>query len=522
MSQSTLNKFMKKQYSQGQNPVDWFNENPDYELIFEKVNKTHEFSEEDLTLYQKNTKRDICGLFSNGKFKVLNSESFSVEKGEYTPTQLLSALKFKNNYRMAIQLIEMKFFNDDLPYIRVGTDYFKRIEKTNRYGISLKELKKWNKDTIKQDHGESVLNRISLFDDFTIEPNNLSYSPVIDGMWNLYEPFPHKQHDESVSIERFPTTASFMAHVFGDQIELGYQYMKVLYEFPKQILPVLVLVSKERQTGKTTFLNWLDMIFGNNYVMVTPDDVTNSFNSTYAYKNIIGIDEAVVDRVTAVEKVKSIATAKTMTVNEKMVAQYRIPFFGKLVITTNRESDFMKVDSEEIRFWVRKLNEIPANRLTVDYEQRLIDEIPFFLKYLTDKIQVNFGKSRMVFTSDQISNNELETVKKESFSGLRKEITVLVQEFFKENPDQKEFYATLKDLKNKWFDRDSRISTHYLKKVMQDEIKMNPSEKLIRYLAFDRSGSSSPGTPYLFKREDFIEKEMSFTLVQDADEDPRF
>ena len=488
-------KFKKKLYKSGQNPVDYFNENPNLELIFER-DKSLIVNENKVT-----QGKILVAEFESGIITIYD-DCAGLPVNEYTPFQVLSKVRFNNDYRNAIQFIELTLFNEEIPYIRVGTNYFKRISKKNRYGVELSELKVWNKDTIKQDHGAELLNRVHLFDDFTIEPNNISYTPTVGGYWNLYEPFPHKLLETNVTTEDFKTTAAFMAHVFGEQIELGYKYMKVLFEYPKQILPVLTLVSKERMTGKTTFLNWLDMIFGNNYVMVTPDDIVNSFNSTYAYKNIIGIDEAVVDRTSAVEKIKSIATANTMTVNEKMIAQYRIPFFGKLIITTNREKDFMKVDSEEIRFWVRKIGTIPADKLTTDYEGNLLKEIPAFLTYLCNNIQVEFGKSRMVFTAEEIANKELDLVKRESYSGLRKELTTLLSEFFNENQDKTSVFAGLKDIKEFWFDKDSRISTHYIKKVLSDEMGYQPL-KMSRFIPLNGTNSKT-GTPYQFDRKDFV------------------
>ena len=37
-------------------------------------------------------------------------------------------------------------------------------------------------------------------------------------------------------------------------IEIGLIYLLVLYKYPMQALPVLALVSKERQTGKSTYV----------------------------------------------------------------------------------------------------------------------------------------------------------------------------------------------------------------------------------------------------------------------------
>lgn len=519
----SLNKFKKLERKPFANPVDTFNENPNFEYIFQH-NKTYEWINEEKKLHYM--KKEVA-YFDGEHLHV--TESCELDEPMYTPFQLLVMIRFGSDYRKAIQWIEFKYMNAEVPYIRVGVNYFKRIEKKNRYGVTLNELKVWNKESICQDHGNEILKAIHLFDDFTIEPNNKDYQPIVSGYWNLYEPFPHKMHDMPVSVSDFPTTAHFMAHVFGDQVELGYKYMKVLYEFPRQILPVLTLVSKERMTGKTTFLNWIDMIFGNNYAMVSPDDLLNSFNSAYATKNIIGIDEAVIEKSSGVEKIKSIATANTLTVNQKMVSHYRVPFFGKIIITTNRESDFMKVDSEEIRFWVRKLNSIPQDKMTTNYEGRLLEEIPKFLRYLYDNITVEFGRSRMVFTADEINNKDLETVKKESHSMLYKEIQTHCIEFFEQNPSKTEFLASLTDLKTQWFEKDSRIGMNYIKKVLNDEFKIFV-EKNTRYMPFATTSydHSRTGTPYRFLRENFVNSQTverqnsSLTAFFEENQEPNF
>lgn len=55
-----------------------------------------------------------------------------------------------------------------------------------------------------------------------------------------------------------------MRHIFGEHYNLGMDYMKLLLEHPTQKLPVLALVSRERNTGKTIFLNWLKEIYRGN------------------------------------------------------------------------------------------------------------------------------------------------------------------------------------------------------------------------------------------------------------------
>ncbi len=59
----------------------------------------------------------------------------------------------------------------------------------------------------------------------------------------------------------FPNIKKLVSHIFGEQYELGMDYLQLLYLRPVQKLPILLLVSEERNTGKTTFLNFLKALF---------------------------------------------------------------------------------------------------------------------------------------------------------------------------------------------------------------------------------------------------------------------
>ncbi len=91
----------------------------------------------------------------------------------------------------------------------------------------------------------------------------------------------------------------------------------------------------------------------------------------------------------------------------------------------------MKIDEQEIRFWVRKIKSI--KEINTQIEKNLKTEIPKFLRYLHDLPEIDLTKSRMVFTSDEINNKSLEKVKTESWSGLKKELNLLIINFFYEH-----------------------------------------------------------------------------------------
>lgn len=380
-----------------------------------------------------------------------------------------------------------------IPYVRVGTDYFKLITKPDRFGIHRKNLMRWNKEEIKLDHGPKYLYDIPKYDTFIIEPNNNGGAHTMENCYNMYADFPHTPKTGS-----WYWTKILLEHIFGNQFDAGLTYLKVLYQYPKQALPILTLVSEERETGKSTFLDWMNMLFGENMVMIEPDVIGGSFNGEYAIANIIGIDETIIDKQIAVEKIKSLATKKFISVNIKNVQQFKLPFFGKIILASNNEDKFMKVDDKEIRFWVRKLPrpKIENHNILND----MIAEIPAFLHHLKQLREPDFTRSRMVLTEEQIQNEELMIVKEESKSGLYQDMKELFIDFFNRYPlDQVEVVPI--DVKQRWFQQNNIYTLNYIRRTMRHEFKFALQE-VKRYLPFGE-GDQRIGAPYLVRREQF-------------------
>ena len=444
----------------------------------------------------------------NALYVFTSSVDYLLQNCYYTPFQLLVKLKYAGNYKQALGYIQSKYFSEESEYIRVGTDYYKKIKKSDRFGIVQVELKPWRKDEIKQDHGVSYLKKIPLYDDFTILPNNIQYHPIFENCYNLYKEFTHKPE-----IGSWHWTEILVKHVFGDQYDLGLRYLQALYLYPRRNLPILVLVSKERQTGKTTFINWLNMVFGNNMVNINPEDLTSQFNGSYATSNIIAVEETLIEKSVTVEKLKALATGKFISVNNKFVNPYKVPFYGKIILASNNEDKFARIDDEEIRFFVRKLGKPTHSNHSI--EDDMISEIPAFLYYLTTLPKIDWSIDRSGFTPAELANDSLLKVKKESKSSLFKELHELISEHLLNDGNQlTEFKATPTDIKAKWFEHNSRIDIQYIIHVLKNEMGLMPAEKSERYLPFgiERSfagASSRVGKPYLFKRglEDEIVEE---------------
>jgi len=392
------------------------------------------------------------------------------------------------------------FLKNQSNYVRVGIDYYKVLEKEDRYGIKRTELKKWSKDEIKLDYGNQFLYDIDKYDDFILAPDNKKYSAKHGTYYNLYAQFTHKPKQGD-----WTWTKVLIQHIFQEQYELGLKYLQCLYLFPRQALPVLVLVSKERQTGKSTFIDWLMTIFGANMVIINPADLSREFNGSYSRSNIIAIEETLIEKSHIVEKVKALSTQKTINANLKNINDFQIPFFAKIIMASNNERKFMKIDSEEIRFFVRKIATptVTNHNILTD----MITEIPAFLYELESMPKLDFSKSRMLFTGEELENDSLSSVKNESHSWLYKELIGIFEDYFNNQFVGETLKCTPKEIKDNFFPNNSNASASYIKDVLIDEFKLTRSDKIISYKCLNNDVFKT-GTPYSISRSDIITQEI--------------
>lgn len=420
---------------------------------------------------------------------------------KYSPFMMLTKFMFKGSRLRAESYVFYTLMENDIEYVRIGAKYFKEIKKFDRYDIERSELKVWDKQAIVDDYTKSIIQEIPRYDDFTIEPDNINYSRVIRNNYNLYAPFEH----EPVSIEDYKGkegwvwTEKLLRHIFAEQYELGLTYLQVLYFLPKQALPILVLTSKERQTGKSTMIDWFNQLWGSNMVVINPQDIANNHNAAYADKNIIAIEESRFESQQANEKLKNLATQKEILVNPKFVPQYSIPFYGKLIITSNDESKFSRVDTDEIRYWVRP---VPTLKGKANHQilEMLVSEIPQFLRFLHTLPKVDRTKSRMVFEAAQLNTKALETVKKESLPSLHKDLLLEFEDFFNNNPKQEFIEFTAKHIKDTYYKNNHRIEAHYINKICKNSMKLSRS-KMKRFIPMSTGLAGEQkvsGTPFIF------------------------
>jgi hypothetical protein len=441
------------------------------------------------------TLADTCIRFGIPEQVALNNmQEFAAS--DFTIKEIETTVKSRYSYKERFGIASTSTDVKDIPYIRVGCDYFKVIHKKDRYGIVRRDLKRWTKDTIVIDHKRKYLQHIPKYDDFIMAPDNINYQPVINNCYNHFAPFCH-----TPAPGPWIWTDRLLHHIFGEQYLLGIRYMQILYCYPRWATVILAIVSKIQKTGKTTFINWICMLFGSNAAVISSSDFGSIFNGHYATKNLVVIEETLFDKKLTIEKLKALATQKQLSVNRKNIDQFNLEFFGKIILTSNFEDKFAQVNPEETRFFVRKVGIPEFTNLTI--EKNLLEEIPAFLYYLKGLPPLSDDIDRSGFTSAELINENLKNVMDESHSGLYKDIEILVAEYFNtHNIDS--FKAAAVDVKKQFFSYDNSIPVNYIRRILDKEFEMEILENQ-RYTPFEEdTGMTKTGTPFEFKKEDFV------------------
>ena len=304
-------------------------------------------------------------------------------------------------------------------FIRVGTTLYKLVNQPRLDGGYVKKRIVWNNETLRQDYGKHYLATVPKYDGFCTVPDHVNYRPIVDKFLNLYEPIDHKPMEGD-----FPFIRSLVKHIFGEQYELGMDYLQLLYLQPIQKLPILLLVSEERNTGKSTFLNFLKLLFQNNVTFNTNEDFRSQFNSDWAGKLLIVVDEVLLSRREDSERLKNLSTTLSYKVEAKGKDRDEIAFFAKFVLCSNNEHLPVIIDAGETRYWVRKIDRLQSD--DTDFLQKLKAEIPAFLYHLQHRPLSTEKESRMWFAPSLLHTEALRKIIRSNRNRLEIEMCELV------------------------------------------------------------------------------------------------
>lgn len=240
--------------------------------------------------------------------------------------------------------------------------------------------------------------------------------------YNMYKKLMHKPKKGS-----FDLSMKFIKHIFGDNEitykgktyrswQLGLDYVKLLYCNPQQKLPILSLVSHERQTGKTQFWDWMKEILGDNATHISENDIASQFTSLFAGKLLAIMEETYIEKIQTFERLKELVTASNLKLERKGKDAFEITNYIKVGISSNKITNFATIDKAETRFWVLQVPSIPKALYDIHFRSKLYAEIPAFLDYLLSIPYHTECETRSWFADELIKTDALERVKSKSRS----------------------------------------------------------------------------------------------------------
>ena len=436
-------------------------------------------------------------------------------------------------------------------YFRVGDDYFKFIMKPNKYKQLERHFDGRLKTTITDDHGKHIINHIPKYEAFANVPDHVNFQQVINNCFNVYSPMDHTPVEEPCEQNDCPSIMNFIRHIFSQHtvsflnpktkqrqevsmLDLGLDYIQLLYQQPWEKLPILCLVSKENNTGKSTFGKLLKQIFGGNAAIVGNQDLAGDFNKHWSTKTIVICDETKIDKQTVIEKVKSLSTADKIMMNAKGRDHVEIDCFIKFIFITNNEDNFIYATEDDIRYWVIKVPTIKEENPTLLDD--MIEEIPSFLSFLNGRKLSTEKLNRMWFHPQLLKTEALKKVIQYSMPAIVKDIKQRIQDMFLDFEVDR-ILMSRQDVMDEFF-KGGRYETNYVEKVLKETLKLdhfhtlsetdkdlfgNPVKqyKTCRYTyprweslhrdgkqVIDRVDVSKNGRPFIFERSAFVDKDM--------------
>ena len=361
-------------------------------------------------------------------------------------------------------------------FIRVGTTLYKLVNQPRLNGGYVKKRIVWNNEKLRQDYGKHYLATVPKYDGFCTVPEHVNYQPVVGKFLNLYEPITHQPQEGD-----FPSIRSLVEHIFGEQYELGMDYLQLLYLQPIQKLPILLLVSEERNTGKSTFLNFLKALFQNNVTFNTNEDFRSQFNSDWAGKLLIVVDEVLLSRREDSERLKNLSTTLSYKVEAKGKDRDEIAFFAKFVLCSNNEYLPVIIDVGETRYWVRRIDRLQSD--DTDFLQKLKTEIPAFLYHLQHRSLSTEKKSRMWFAPSLLHTEALQRIIRSNRNRLEIEMHELILDIM-DRVGSGTFSFCPDDILILLGNSHVKAERYQVRRVLQERWKLKPAHNTLTYTTY--------------------------------------
>ncbi|AYQ32517.1 primase-helicase family protein [Runella sp. SP2] len=374
-------------------------------------------------------------------------------------------------------------------FIRVGDNYYKIVYRPNKDKSLYKDYLKLNKGTIIDDHTHGIIKYIPKYDDFCMVASHVNYQQVINGFYNEYSELKHKPKNGNCD-----TILAVINHVFGEHyFDFALDYLQLLYLNPYQRLPILLLESQEKNTGKSTFANVVYKIFQDNAIKIGNNDLQSDFNSVWVKRLAIIVDETSLEKKGITQMLKRFSTETgKVTVNEKNKAQTEVDFFGKFIFISNEEGKALFIERGDPRWAVFKVPTF-AERGTKDdplIDEKIDAEIPAFLHFLNQRRYKYSHQSRMYFDPSVYQTAQLQLYYNNSISKVAQYIKKLIIDTFDLYPKEDIIKLGIADIMEELKPELRTIEREGVRSALEKELNKAPQPRT-HYTLFSRKNIES-------------------------------
>jgi hypothetical protein len=160
--------------------------------------------------------------------------------------------------------------------------------------------------------------------------------------------------------------------------------------------------------------------------------ISSKFNGSWAGKLIIGVDESFIDtdKPTVVNRLKMIATNSSIPIEKKGKEAGEVPNFAKLIMCSNDETNFLKIEIEDTRYWIIRVKGIDPDKRDPHMAERMEAEIPAFLHYLKHRTLFYAERTRLWFDSEDYATEALKKIQERTGNVIWQNIVMVVRQQF--------------------------------------------------------------------------------------------
>jgi DNA primase catalytic core len=341
----------------------------------------------------------------------------------------------------------------EFKFVKVKDEYLQRIPiKDTKSGAITIQYTPRKVAELKEEFGPKFVKEIPRFVNWVLEPahtdykriHELSFEGITYRSFNRYMPAPYapkefevpaayKADPHGFDIETIPEikhSAKYLKHLFRSSQELNVALDMIALKWldPRAKIRSLALVSSEEGTGKSTFIDWMLKIFGQNATKTEVQQMGSNFNSLMSGKIFVGIEETKDEKGSIENRLKDLITGFESVVTRKFQESVVEENFAWYCFASNHEDSFMKVGANTTRFFVVKVH--PLQFIDPDFSEKLYREIPYFLHFLAVRGTVYPKTDRLWHDQSLVENEALLKLRQTSKDIVHQNMEELLQSIF--------------------------------------------------------------------------------------------